>query len=110
MCKKRGSLQNVSFFYEEHREEEIIRHDATMHVDDFISALIQHIPEPQFKMIRYYGAYARRTKRMFNSYLQSTIKQITLWIFGFRREIRCPYCGGKILYKPRSMSTTFEAV
>jgi hypothetical protein len=87
---------NVSFFYEEHREEEIIRHDVTMQVDNFISALLQHIPEPQFKMIRYYGAYARRTRAIFKSYLQSSIKQMTLWIFGFRKEIRCPYCGGEV--------------
>jgi hypothetical protein len=86
----------VSFFYEEHREEEKIRHDVAMQVDDFISALIQHIPESQFKMIRYYGAYARRTKNIFKSYLQLSITQATLWIFGFRKEIRCPYCGGEV--------------
>lgn len=87
---------HVGFFYEEHREEEKIRHDVAMHVDDFISALIQHIPEPQFKMIRYYGTYARRTKKIFKAYLQSSISQTTLWIFGFRKEIKCPYCGGDV--------------
>ena len=86
----------VSFFYEEHREEEIIRHDVTMFVDDFISALIQHIPESQFKMIRYYGAYARKTKSKFVSFLQSSITQWTLLRFGFYKEIRCPYCGGEV--------------
>ena len=88
--------KNVGFCYEEHREEEKIRHDVTMQVDDFISALIQHIPEPQFKMIRYYGAYARRTKKMFNAYLQSSISQTTLWVFGFRKELLCPYCSGEV--------------
>jgi len=88
--------RNVSFFYEEHREEEIIRHDLTMYVDDFISALIQHIPEPQFKMIRYYGAYARRTKAKFGFFSQSSIRQWTLLKFGFYKEIRCPYCGGEV--------------
>jgi hypothetical protein len=90
--------KHVSFFYEECLDEskEKIRHDVTMQVDEFISALIQHIPEPQFKMIRYYGTYARRTKGIFNAYLQSSIKQTTLWIFGFRKEIRCPYCGGEV--------------
>ncbi len=86
----------VKFFYEEHKETEVIRHDVTMLVDDFISALIQHIPEPQFKMIRYYGAYARRTKSIYASYLQLSIKQLTLWTFGFKKEIRCPYCGGEV--------------
>lgn len=87
---------NVGFFYEEHRETDVIRHDKVMKVDDFISALLQHIPEHQFKMIRYYGAYARRTKRIFKSYLQSSIKQMTLWSFGFTKEISCPYCGGEL--------------
>ena len=87
--------RNVSFFYEEHKETEVIRHDKIMQVDEFISALLQHIPESQFKMIRYYGAYARRTKKIFKAYLQSSISQMTLWSFGFRKEIKCPYCGGE---------------
>ena len=88
--------KDVGFFYEEHKEEQIIRHDVTLQVDDFISALLQHIPEPQFKMIRHYGTYARRTKKIFKSYLQSSIKQLTLWTFGFRKEVRCPFCGGEV--------------
>ena len=88
--------KHVSFFYEEHREEGKIRHDVTMAVDDFISVLIQHIPEPQFKMIRYYGAYARGTKAKFGLSSQSSIRQWTLIKFGFYREIRCPYCSGEV--------------
>lgn len=92
---------NVSFFYEVSIEEsrEKIRHDVTMQVDDFISALIQHIPEPQFKMIRYYGAYARRSKKSFKSYLQSSIEQTKLTMFGVKipeRVFHCPYCGGDL--------------
>ena len=26
-----------------------------------------------------------------------------------RKRIRCPYCGGKILYKPRNVSTKVKA-
>lgn len=89
---------NVGFFYEEHRETEVIRHDKIMQSDEFISSLLQHIPEPQFKMIRYYGAYARRTKKMFKAYLQSSITQTTLFVFGFKRQIenpKCHFCGGE---------------
>ena len=86
---------NVGFFYQEHKETELIRHDKIMQVDEFISSLLQHIPESQFKMIRYYGAYARRTKKIFKAYLQSSINQMTLCSFGFRKEIKCPYCGGE---------------
>jgi len=90
--------RNVSFFYEEHMENEIIRHDNTIPVDEFISSLLQHIPEPQFKMIRYYGAYARKAKKAFKSYLQSSITQKTLFAFGFKRQInnpKCPFCSGE---------------
>jgi len=27
-----------------------------------------------------------------------------------KKRVRCPYCGSKILYKPRTISTTVEAV
>lgn len=84
---------NVGFHYEDHNKE---RYDITMYVDEFISALVQHIPEPQFKMIRYYGAYARRTKAKFGLCSQSSIRQWTLLKFGFYKEIRCPYCGGEV--------------
>lgn len=92
---------NVGFFYEEYigESKEKIRHDVTMQVDDFISALIQHIPEPQFKMIRYYGAYARRTKKIFKAYSQSSIEQTKLTMFGVKipeRTFHCPYCGGDL--------------
>ena len=88
----------VSFFYEEHRENESIRHERTIPVDDFISSLLQHIPEPQFKMIRHYGAYARRTKKIFKAFLQSSMTQTTLFAFGLKRQIenpKCPFCGGE---------------
>jgi len=70
-----------------------------MTTDEFISALIQHIPEPQFKMIRYYGAYARHQRKSFKQYLQSSIEQKTLLVYGFRKPERiifCPYCGGSL--------------
>lgn len=91
--------RNVSFFYEEHKEEEIIKHDVTVFAGDFISALLQHIPEPQFKMIRYYGAYARRTKNIFKSYLQSSMSQTKLIMFGIHQPekiLHCIYCGGEL--------------
>jgi DNA-directed RNA polymerase subunit RPC12/RpoP len=27
-----------------------------------------------------------------------------------KKKIRCPYCGSKVLFKPRVVSTTVEAV
>lgn len=47
--------KHIFFFYEENNEKIILRKP----IDSFISCLIQHIPPSQFKVIRYYGAYAR---------------------------------------------------
>ena len=38
-----------------------------MLVYDFISAIIQHIPEKNQKLVRYYGAYSRRKEASIKS-------------------------------------------
>ena len=56
---------------------------------DFISAIIQHIPEKNFRLIRYYGAYSRRKKKVIH---QSIIMQRTLTDFVSKREFHCSKC------------------
>ena len=51
---------NVTFHYNRHEDEELIV--ETIPVLDFIARLIRHIPEKHFKMIQYYGIYARHRK------------------------------------------------
>ena len=80
--------QIVKFYYDD--EGEIV--DVVMTTEEFISALIQHIPPPHFKMVRYYGAYSRRRKGLLGSNLQSGIKQLTLYKFGLIKPILCPIC------------------
>jgi len=58
--------KTVTFWYKDHEGE---KHFVTMAVREFIGALIQHIPDRNFKMIRHYGAYSRRTKRKYSGYL-----------------------------------------
>lgn len=79
----------VKFFYTNNQN---IRIEVTMTVDQFITALIQHIPPPHFKMIRYYGVYARKTKRKFGAKSLSSIKQLNLYHFGLERVKYCPFC------------------
>lgn len=86
----------VGFHYEDHKK---VIHDVIMTTDEFITALIRHIPPPQFKMIRYYGAYARRTKKQFKEHLQSSIEQTKLMKYGVelpKKILKCPYCGGEL--------------
>ena len=45
----------------------------TIPVLDFIARLTQHIPEKHFKMIRYYGIYARHRKS--DKYLRRAISR-----------------------------------
>ena len=50
------STQMITYFYEDHKTKERI--EVTEPVFTFMKKLIVHIPESQFKMIRYYGLYA----------------------------------------------------
>lgn len=84
----------VKFYYKDH-EDKI--HYKIMLVYDFISAIIQHIPEKNQKLVRYYGAYSRRKiglvkikKNERDS--QSSIKGLTPMKISEKRVAYCPYC------------------
>jgi hypothetical protein len=85
----------VRFFYINNEDTRI---EVTMTVEQFIAALIQHIPPPQFKMIRYYGAYARRIKGRYGAKVQSSIKQLNLFQFGLERIKYCPFCHKELAF------------
>lgn len=51
----------VTFHYNRHEDEKLITRKVP--AMEFISLLIQHIPEKHFKMIRYYGLYARHREK-----------------------------------------------
>lgn len=88
LCRYDG--ENVTFWYKDNEE---VRHLRTMRVFEFIEAIIQHIPDRQFKMIRYYGAYCRKWKRRYAFYLeQGSITQRTLLDFPRKRVQKCPVC------------------
>ena len=48
--------KNIHYYYEDHQTEERI--EVEEHIIEFMKKLVQHIPESQFKMIRYCGLYA----------------------------------------------------
>ena len=53
--------EQVTFHYTRHEDNALI--SETMPVLDFIGRLIIHIPEKHFKMLRYYGLYAKHHKQ-----------------------------------------------
>lgn len=98
---------NVTFHYNRHEDEELIV--ETIPVLDFIARLIRHIPEKHFKMIRYYGIYARHRKddsklrRAISKEKQRIFLSFNRWrdsilaSFGYD-PLRCPKCGATMLF------------
>ena len=56
-------------------------------VDEFITCLIQHIPQKNFKLLRYYSLYSRKKK--IKEYKQESITKY----FHSKHAIECPGCG-----------------
>ena len=75
--------ENVTYHYNRHEDNAYVQ--KTIPALEFISLLIQHIPEKNFKMIRYYGLYARHRDidkqliRAIDSSKHSFIKSFTEW-------------------------------
>jgi hypothetical protein len=57
-------------------------------VEEFIARVIRHIPEEQFKMIRYYGVYSRRTKSLSKKLVTAWQKEARKWIVKAKRVLR----------------------
>ena len=51
---------NVTFHYNRHEDDQLVV--ETVSATEFIKKLIVHIPDKHFKMIRYYGIYAKKHK------------------------------------------------
>lgn len=83
------------FFYEDHSGK---IHYKIMLVFDFISAIIQHIPEKNQKLARYYGAYSRRKVKVVKMKrdereIKSSISNPDLSKISGKRACYCSKCG-----------------
>ena len=80
----------VRFFYEDH-EGKIKR--KVMKVFDFMSAIIQHIPDKHFRLVRYYGACARRKTGLIKNFIQQSIAASSKLVQNSnKRRSLCPEC------------------
>lgn len=97
----------VTFHYNRHEDNKRVIEKIT--ALEFIERLIRHIPEKQFKMIRYYGIYARHKESDKNlNHAITEEKQKILLSFNRWREcilssfgydpLKCPHCGAKMLF------------
>lgn len=98
--------RKVTFSYKRHEDDkEIVE---VIDAIEFIGRLIVHIPEEQFKMIRYYGIYAQHTKerpkliKMVNDKIRELRQKMRKWririmkSFGYD-PLECEKCGGKMM-------------
>lgn len=97
----------VTFHYNRHEDDKLVTEKLT--ALEFIERLIRHIPEKQFKTIRYYGIYARHKKSdkklnlAISKEKQKVILSFNRWreciltSFGYD-PLKCPHCGAKMLF------------
>ncbi len=90
----------VTFSYKERKQPEV---KWTVPVEKFISLLIQHIPPQNFRVVRYYGALATRTKPLVEKLLKKLARRMKQMIkfdswrrrladFTGKDPLRCPIC------------------
>ncbi len=72
--------QNVTFKYKDKTE--------TVSVEEFISRLIRHIPDEQFKTIRHYGMYSRRSKKLCKKLLSNWQQTARRWVVKVKKTLR----------------------
>ena len=118
--------ENVTFHYNRHEDNAYVK--RTIPAIEFIKLLIQPIPEKHFKMIRYYGLYARHREidtklyRAIHKSKHRFIKSFTKWrqdillSFGYD-PLKCHNCGTTMLFlelyfnhKPVPLHELYEKV
>lgn len=97
----------VSFVYQDFRNNSEVK--WTLPAENFISLLIQHIPPKQFRMIRYYGLLASRTRAKWQSFFKKWLflkrkMKLLAWRerqIDFRKKdpLTCPICGKEMVLK-----------
>ena len=99
----------ITFWYQRHEDDNFVV--EKIHIFEFIARLIRHIPEPQFKTIRYYGFYASKKHKLYNSckklidgvklpFINSLNKWQLLLMKTFNiNPLKCDECGDILKYE-----------
>lgn len=100
----------ITFWYQRHEDDKIVV--ERIHIFEFISRLIKHIPERNFKTIRYYGFYSSKKHKLLDTcrmLIHSTKKAFykskNLWrnliFWSFSRDpLQCS-CGSTLVFSYR---------
>ena len=78
--------ETVTFRYQDKTDGK--EKTETLTVEEFIGRLIRHIPDENFKTIRYYGVYSRRIKSLCRKMVSEWQKAARKWIANVKRVIR----------------------
>ena len=98
--------QYVTFWYDRHEDGKRI--EETIHAFEFMKRLIKHITDKNFKVVRYYGLYAKKhkhSKKIFKLLNEAQIKiretlrkwNISIEIYFGYNPTKCS-CGGKMIF------------
>ncbi len=94
----------VTFVY----DKEGVTHTVVMDIYEFIHNVIKHIPDKNFKMVRYYGIHSRRSKKSVRMAMEKLGLVVNYVInkFSWRKNVkeftgkdplRCQKCDGEML-------------
>lgn len=97
----------VTFWYQRHEDNLIII--EKLHAFEFIARIIVHVPEANYKQIRFYGAYHNSTKlkiklftllpKHISDFRKKSINYRTLIILSFSKDpLFCPDCNKEMVY------------
>lgn len=97
----------VTFHYNRHEDD--VRVPEVLPVMDFMKRLCQHIPEKHFKMIRYYGIYARHRVedkdfiKAIPSEKRNYYRSLLKWRYAILNAfdvdpLKCPRCHGEMIF------------
>ncbi|UOQ86668.1 IS91 family transposase [Gracilibacillus salinarum] len=76
----------VTFTYMDKKTGE--EETETMMVEEFIKCLIRHIPDEQFKVIRHYGIYSRRSKSICRKLIEKWQERVNRILLKVKKTLR----------------------
>jgi hypothetical protein len=94
--------EQISFFYKDYKEKDAdgkpVQKTQTLHYNDFFPLLLQHVPLKNFRLVRYYGAYATKTKINPCHSQKPNQRDSGQKIITFDQTKICEKCDGKMVY------------
>ena len=100
----------ITFWYQRHEDNKIVK--ERIHVYEFFKRLIIHIPDENFKTVRYYGIYSKKHKfhdkmvMLIKSHLLNFRKSLSSWRLMILNDfdtdpLTCLNCGNQMKWQYR---------